>query len=259
MSSATVIATGSWEKVGAQATFDAGCEIDLDHSKAALQQVISDHDAGTTQHASATNLVQISGAQTLTGLKRTPTGTSVTAIGLEIGEANTGFRRVTAGQMRAVVNGVDMWSATTSVVTMLQGFAINGPFKYPRRRLTASSYTFATAGENFLQVLARSTGDVDVFLPRLTGSMSHYYRFVDPSNLMAANNINFYTWGDQGYGASPIIEYDTLNQIAPDVAANATIATDGAVYDLFVDGENYDPIFSGGNSAGQNWTLTRIN
>lgn len=42
MSDSDSIATGTWEKVGAQAVFTAGCEIDIDHSAEALTTALAD-------------------------------------------------------------------------------------------------------------------------------------------------------------------------------------------------------------------------
>ena len=50
MSDSNSIATGSWEKVGAQATFTSGCEIDLDYSAAGVSQGFTDHSAATDPH-----------------------------------------------------------------------------------------------------------------------------------------------------------------------------------------------------------------
>ncbi len=99
------VTNGTWIKVGNQTVFPVGTEIDLSFTDEALRAVIAEliatHDGASTAHASATNLLHTTGAETkagnLTLTDRLLIPGTATGPPLRVGAANNGLQRATSG------------------------------------------------------------------------------------------------------------------------------------------------------------------
>lgn len=103
--SGTTLTPASWEVTGAQATFPAGSEIEVDHTAGALTAYVSDQ---VTPKATDSLVVHLAGAETLTGAKTGPNGSA--------SAATWAARAAGNGVYSSAANVLDLASAGTRAV-----------------------------------------------------------------------------------------------------------------------------------------------
>lgn len=140
--SGSSVTNGSWEKVGAQASFTAGAELELDHSAAAVNAVIADLKAAANTWAA----VQTYAAQSLF-----PDGSAGTPAISNDGDPNTGMIFDAADQIGLVTGGTKRVTLTTAVLSSTL------PFRTANGSAAAPSHSFSSVSTAGMYAPAANT------------------------------------------------------------------------------------------------------